>query len=442
MTAQSARPPVPTRRILAFSLLELVTLGSLATPLVVALSLRVLDLVPEAGKESALAVVTAVGAVAALISNPVFGHLSDRTTSRFGRRRPWIVVGTLIGLGGSILAAAAPTLPVLVIAWAIAQIGYNATTASLSGLLADQIPDEQRAKASGLFGAFGFLGLVPALALATLFAGNLTLLMLTMPVIAVVVTFIVCASIPDAPISRADSAPIRLRQVAASMVVNPFAHPLFSLAWLQRFAMQFGYTIVGTFGLFYLMLRLGMTAQHAAPLVTLSTLVGAALNFIAAFGGGYLAARKGNFMPFLVGSAVLLAVSLLMKAFTDSLLIFWISTALGGFALGCYYAVDLAIALRTIPERDAGRYLGVFNIAKTLPQSLAPVAAPFVIMIGGTDPIAGGEKNYAALYVVAAVLVLASLATVPWLRPVLKRSAPSAAAEGSRPARANQDVSA
>ncbi|WP_187976518.1 MFS transporter [Mycetocola sp. JXN-3] len=421
---------VPMRRILAFSLLELVALGSLATPLVVGLSLRVLQLVPESGKEAGLAAVTAAGAIAALLSNPIFGYLSDRTTSRFGRRRPWLVAGTALGLLGALIATFAPNLAVLVAAWVIAQIGYNAALASLSALLADQIPEHQRARASGLFGAFGFLGLVPALLVSTIFSGSIPVIMLFMPVVAVIVTVLVCWKIPDPAVDASAVPKVRLRTVFTAMFVNPFTYPLFTLAWIQRFAMQFGYTVVGTFGLFYLMLRLGLDVPHATPLVTLSTLVGATLNFVAAFAGGYLASRRGNYVPFLVGSAVLLAITLLMKAFTDSLSIFWISTALAGFALGCYYAVDLAIALRTIPARDAGRYLGVFNVAKTLPQSLAPIAAPLIIMIGHGDPISGGDKNYAALYIVAAVLVLGSLITVPWLMPALRRSKTEQAAAG------------
>lgn len=58
------------------------------TPVMVTLALRVSQIVPEADRGAALGQVLSVGALLAMLGNPVFGALSDRTTSRFGRRRP------------------------------------------------------------------------------------------------------------------------------------------------------------------------------------------------------------------------------------------------------------------------------------------------------------------------------------------------------------------
>ncbi|AMB58818.1 MFS transporter [Microterricola viridarii] len=426
---------VPMSRIYLFALIELATLGALITPLVVSLSLKVLQLVPEAEKEGALGIVAALGALSALLANPIFGHLSDRTQSRFGRRRPWLVAGVLGGLAASVLLAIAPNLPVMIVAWVLAQAAYNATLAALSALLADQVPEQQRAKASGIFGAFGFLGMVPAMIVAALFASNLTLVMLVMPVFAVVVVTVICLVIPDPQVDRQDAGRRSFAQVFSAFVFNPAKVPAFTLVWVQRATMQFGYTVVSTFALFYLMIRLGMDQTGAASLTSIATLAGAALNVVAAFTCGYLASRRGNYAPFVIGSAALMVVSLLMKAFTDDLSVFWISTALAGFALGAYYAVDLALVMRTLPAGEEGKYLGIFNVAKTLPQSLAPALAPFIVLIGGADPIAGGEKNYAALYIVAAVAVLASLLTLPGLRGVLRRADSERPRVASAPAR-------
>ncbi|WP_165397366.1 MFS transporter [Microterricola gilva] len=409
-------------RIYLFALIELATLGAIITPLVVSLSLKVLQLVPEAEKEGALGIVAALGSLAALLANPIFGSLSDRTRSRFGRRRPWLVAGVVGGLLASVLLAVASSLPMMILAWVLAQAAYNATLASLSALLADQVPEEQRSKASGIFGAFGFLGMVPAMLVAALFASNLTVVMLVMPVFAVVVVTIICFVIPDPPVERQDAGSRSIGQIFSAFLFNPFKVPAFTLVWVQRATMQFGYTVVSTFGLFYLMIRLSMDQTGAASLTSIATLAGAALNVAAAFGCGYLASRRGNYAPFVIGSAALMAVSLLMKAFTDDLAVFWISTALAGFALGAYYAVDLALVMRTLPLGEEGKYLGIFNIAKTLPQSLAPALAPLIVLIGGSDPIAGGDKNYAALYIVAAIAVLGSLLTLPGLRGVLRRA--------------------
>lgn len=423
VTDASAPPRVPMSRVYLLALIELVTLGALVTPLVVSLSLKVLQVVPAAQKEGALGLVTALGALAALLANPIFGHLSDRTRSRFGRRRPWLLAGAAGGLLSAVILAVAPNLPVLVIGWVLSQAAYNATLASLSALLADQIPEEQRSQASGIFGAFGFLGLVPAMLVATLFASSLPVVILAMPLVAVIIIVIVCLRLPDPPASRPEREQRSIRQVFAAFAFNPFRTRTFTLVWIQRATMQFGYSVVSTFGLFYLMVRLDLGQTSAASLTSIATLAGAALNFIAAFTCGYFASRRGNYTPFVIASVALMAVSLLLKAFTDSTAVFWISSLLAGLALGAYYAVDLALAMRTLPLGEEGKYLGIFNIAKTLPQSIAPALAPLIVLIGGADPISGGDKNYAALYLVGTAVVLASLLTLPGLRGVLRRDA-------------------
>lgn len=419
--SQSAQQAIPMWRIYMIALIELAAVGALATPLAVSLSLKVISIVPASQKESALGVVTAVGALAALFANPIFGYLSDRTRSKFGRRRPWLVFGAVAGLASAVVLAIAPNVPVLTIGWVLTQVSYNATLAALYGLLADQVPESQRSRASGIFGAFGFIGIVPAMIFAALFAKNLPVVLLGMPIVSLVVIVVVAALIRDPKAEVADENQNFVKRVFGPFMFNPAAVKLFTLAWIQRATFQFGYTIVGTFGLFYLIVRLGMEATHAASLASMATIVGAALNFIAAMVFGYVAARRGNYLFAILSAAVLLIVSLLLKAFTEELSVFWISTLIGGFALGLYYAVDLAVAMRTLPPGEEGKYLGIFNVAKTLPQSLAPALAPLLFLVAGSDPVTGNEKNYMALYLVGAAVVALSLLTLPGLKSVLRR---------------------
>ena len=402
--------PVKTRVIYAMTLIEFVVTGALIAPLIVLLSLKVLALDPAIGKEFALSIVTVVGALATLVVTPVFGHLSDRTVSRFGRRRPWIVAGVIAGAPALVLVATAGDLVTLAIGWGLAQLSYAATLAALYGMLSDRVPDGQRAKASGIFGAGAFAGMVPALIVAGMLKDELVLAFTVMPAVALVVTLATVPFLSDAPTTRAQVGSVHLRGVFGALVFNPVRMPQFAWVWLQRFSMQFGYMIMGTFGLFYLLSRLQMDTDAATTTTSIASLLVAFLSLVAAFTGGYLASRKGDYTPFVMTAILVLAAACLLKAFTASLAMFWIGNVLAGFALGTYYAVDLALVMRTIPAAEAGRYLGVFNIAKTLPQSLAPAVAPFFLLIGGNvDPLSGGEGNYLALYLVAGLVVLASM---------------------------------
>ncbi|MFI9211515.1 MFS transporter [Streptomyces sp. NPDC053253] len=86
-------PPAKAPGTLIFGLAfaQLGLMVAVLTPVMVTLALRVAQVVPEADRGAALGKVLSLGAVLAMIGNPVFGALSDRTTSRFGRRRPWLV---------------------------------------------------------------------------------------------------------------------------------------------------------------------------------------------------------------------------------------------------------------------------------------------------------------------------------------------------------------
>lgn len=122
-------------------------------------------------------------------------------------------------------------------------------------------------------------------------------------------------------------------------------------------------------------------------------------------------------------------LSLLLKAFTGNIAVFWASTVIAGVALGAYYALDLALVMRTVNAGAEGGYLGVFNLAKTVPQSIGPAVAPQVLMIGGPDPVSGDAQNYGTLYVVGAGAVFASLAALLGLRATL-RPRPSSSGVG------------
>ena len=110
----------------------------------------------------ALAVVVAPGLIVALLANPLFGLLSDRTPGRFGRRRPYVLAGTLVNVAGLAGMALLPTMLVgshsgnilspgllaLMGGLMLVQLANNSAAAPFHALLPDLVPEEQRGKAS------------------------------------------------------------------------------------------------------------------------------------------------------------------------------------------------------------------------------------------------------------------------------------------------------
>ncbi len=122
----------------------------------------------------AQALVVAPGLIVALLTNPFFGLLSDRTPGRWGRRRPYVLGGTVANVGGLLLMALAPlafviggsgnalapSLFVLMLGLMVTQFANNAAAAPFHALLPDLVPQEQRGTASGIMGLAFWLGTV------------------------------------------------------------------------------------------------------------------------------------------------------------------------------------------------------------------------------------------------------------------------------------------
>ncbi len=111
-------------------------------------------------KAVTLALVTSPGLLVALVTNPLFGMLSDRTVGRWGRRRPYIFGGTLLNIVGLFLMIVAPNIITLMLALCLTQLANNAAAAPFHAYLPDLVNEEQRGTAAGIMGLAQILGII------------------------------------------------------------------------------------------------------------------------------------------------------------------------------------------------------------------------------------------------------------------------------------------
>ncbi|HEX6556944.1 MAG TPA: MFS transporter [Ktedonobacteraceae bacterium] len=165
-------PRVPLTQILAISIFWLALNFHWAALGIIILPSQVFKMVGDLNKGEALAFVLIPGAFVSLFANPLFGMLSDRTRGRvaaLGRRRPYILIGTLVNIIGLIWMAASRDIVSLAAAYVLVQFSNNAATAPFHALLPDMVPPEQRGLTSGVIGLLSIAGSIGGVIVAGLF---------------------------------------------------------------------------------------------------------------------------------------------------------------------------------------------------------------------------------------------------------------------------------
>ncbi len=391
---------VSLKFIVPFAFAQLALFIALLGPVTVSMALKVIDVVGSARAPQAGGLILGIGAIAALLGNPIFGRLSDRTTSPWGRRRPWMVGGS-IGLAVCLyVIAVANNVPTLIVAWFVAQLAANACFAAYLATIADQVPPQQSATITALGGVMQNVGILAAVYLAQALVGNLVSLFMIPAAIGVVGMVIYALVLPDKRLRRK---PPRGGMITflETFWVSPRKYPDFAWAWISRFMLILGSFMFSTFRVFWMIDHIGLNEQQAAATVATGVLIYTIVLVVVGQAAGYISDRLGRrkFLVFL--STALFAIGLGLLTQVDSVAGFYTVEAILGAAFGIYMGVDLALVLAVLPHpEDNAKDLGVFNIANAAPQSLAPFVGAALLSLGA------GGKNYTLLYLTAAALTL------------------------------------
>ncbi|MFD1716075.1 MFS transporter [Amnibacterium flavum] len=403
---------VPKRILAAFLGAYLGSYLIILIPVITTLAIKVAEVAPDS-REATLGVITGIGALVAVLANPIFGMLSDRTTSRFGMRRPWILGGATASVLSLIALAFAPDALAVGALWCVVQLSCNAMFAGLAAFLPDRVPEAQRATVSALSGIVQQFSPLIGLAVANLALSfgtgtpGMFIVPATLGLILIVVYVIVARDRVLSPNLRSS---FRVSDLAKAFAFNPRRNPDFGWAWLGRFFMQLGFAAGATYQVYFLNARFGIPFSAVAGLQLGLSLLSVIMITIAASVSGTLSDKLHRRKIFVFAASGLVAVSSLLTAFALDMWVYFVAAAILGIATGAYFAVDLALVTDVLPNKQtqAAKDMGVFNIASALPQSLAPALAPLVLAIGG------GTENYAALYIGAGIVaVLGALTVIP-----------------------------
>jgi MFS family permease len=360
------------------------------------------------GKEAALAWVSGVGAVAAMVFNPLAGAFSDRTSSALGRRRPWIIAGAVSAAALMVVMSYQDNLVGLAILWFAVLAMANMAFSAMTAYIPDQVPVEQRGLVSGFVGLAQVLGVVIGVALVSyvvpdlqqgtwLVAGVMLVLLVPMVVL-----------IPDARLPKEAIAPFHWGRFWSGFWVSPKQYPDFAWAWITRFLVWLGTAMATIYLLFYLkdFLSYPEPEQGQTILIALYALG----TILTAVVFGRMSDRSGRRKVYVILATVVMAVAAAILAFFPVFRAAMLAALILGLGYGMYLAVDQALVTQVLPTAvDRGRDLGVINIANSAPQVLAPVIAA---------PIVTGAAGYTGLYLMTAAITVLSAVLVTRIRGV------------------------
>jgi MFS family permease len=380
---------------------QLVFFIALLGPAIIGIAVKVQTIVPDEQKTSATGLVFGVGALFAVIGNVLFGRLSDRTTSRWGRRRTWIVGGTIVMTIAFVVIALGQNVPIVAAGWCLAQLGANATLAPFIATISDQVPKFQRGSVSALLGIAQNIGILGGTYVAQIFADQMVILFVVPSLFAIGAMLLFAFILPDQHL-RAKPPKMTLGEWVTTFWLNPIKHRDFALAWWSRFLITLATFMFTAFRLFYLQDRLDLSLEEAPAAVSMGVLIYTIALVASGWVAGKISDRTGRRKFLVAGSTLLFGVGIVMLAHVSTVTGFYLVEAVLGVAYGIYVGVDLALVVDVLPNPDdAGKDLGVFNMANALPQTVAPVFGAALLAVGSTN-----NQNYDLLLYTAGVAAL------------------------------------
>jgi len=473
------RKELSFRRLLAINVFKFGADGVHWTPLNT-IVLQVLAVAVAGSTQSTLVVAQAssAGAVFAVVIPVLVGYLSDRTSTRFGRRRPWIAIGTIFNLFGLGLLAGAGSVPALIAAYLVVQISNNGAFAAYSAVIPDVVPVRQNGRASGLLNAMQQLGTVVGLFALTILlspdhlgstrAGAVAGLWV-IGIFTAGSAMVALAAIPEAPLKRIRSAvrtPIPawvaiagtafvIAVVALEVVLlSPVSPWWFAAAgigviaaavavfggakipqlretlaplrdrdffWVltTRFFNTFGIWTIAPYLAFFFRDVVHRKDYAFDSSLWLLAVIGGGV--IPAVVGGYLSDRLGGrrkvFVYISSGLQAAVSAVLLFSLVTD-LTVLYLLGVVFGLGFGAYQAVDWALACDVLPDRDhaAAKDMALFHVSFTLPQVFAPAVAGQLLY--HLNQSQGGNFGYRVVFATAALWFVLSLVFVRMIKGV------------------------
>ena len=355
-----------------------------------------------------LAIIMLAGAVAPIIIQPTVGVISDYTVTRWGRRKPYIVIGSLLDVVFLAGIAFNESFVALVAFYFLLQVSSNFAQGPFQGYVPDLVPAKQVGLASGLMGLMLTLGTIVGVGIATLggITDNVAAATLALGVVEVVTMVILVLTVDEGREGPPRTKP--WLQVALSAWGRDILKQR-DVLWLLLVRLLFlGAYNATLIAIGYFRRSHGLSDDDADATVFLATAIVGVSTALAAIPGGRLSDRFGR-RPVIWTAALIAGIGLIGVTFAPSPEFAVASWVPFGIGMGIFLSADWALMADVIPKETAGRYMGILNAGTAM-------AGPVFIIVAGPiqDLVASAVSDpagpRAAMAVGAAFLGLSALA--------------------------------
>ena len=337
--------------------------------------------------ESILTTMNSVGIVFALLASIICGALSDRTRSRFGKRTPWVLVGGFICGAAFWSTSAATSIPVIVASWSVLQIGLNMMLTPVTAMMSERIPACNRALISAFYGGGATVGSSVGIMIGSHFLTNPIPGFLT-GLVAWCLTGIIAIVIWPTEKSSKDEAP--REKLSASTLFAVFQPPTkncfdYYMAFAGRLFFYLGMWGVYSFQLYILQKYIGLSVEDSGAVMTSMSLVIMVISLATSIVSGYISDKFARRKPLVAAATLLVAAGIAAPWLMKSVAGMYIFAACYAFGNGIYGAVDQALNIDVLPDKEnAGKDLGFLNIATNVGQICSPIIGSTIVGVTGS----------------------------------------------------------
>jgi MFS family permease len=355
----------------------------------------------SAHQATVLGALAALGAVTALVLQPLTGAISDRTMTRLGRRRPFVLGAGVLMLVGLLMLAITHALPLFIAGLFFVVVAQTVSTTAYQGIVPDCVPKSQRGAASGYVGVMTIMGTIGSLAVASLLLGSTTspglgqsagiahgaalfyIVAAAVLVAGIAVTLVAVREAPHlAHRARHSAGAANLRTGFVRLWLAPWRHANFTWVFLTRAFIMLGLALFMTYIEYYFAQVAHVTNfVQATAINAVAALLGAVVSSVVL---GVLSDRTRR-VPIVAVSTGLMALAALTFVVAPGQIPLWPLGILFGLGYGGYMSVDAALAIDVLPSQsDAGKDLGIWGAASTLPGIIAPILGSAVIVFASS----------------------------------------------------------